>query len=379
MKRTAMSLIELLVVIAILGVLIALLLPAVQRVRETASRVSCRNNLKQMGIALHNFHFTHNRLPAAMIHSGRSRNNTPYVGPEGNFSFLPPTIYNPYGAYKIYNHTGFVALLPYMEQDNLFKQYNYALPSSSSVDTTLGWTNSNVANYLNGYEQNGAVTGNDGVIEQQPPLYLCPSDHKPSAVDDVGYSTVNLYERHHGAHSNYLFNTGAFTDADPSITISGNFDPRSPFAGPFGNNGAARFAEIRDGLSHTIAIGESRQDHADLRGNPSDPTEPNASWGPYWGAGTYSSVHGWNGWSIASNTPQPQWNPNYAYGFHIYGFTDDRSNLQGPYGFGSWHQNGTNFLFCDGHVIFVADSIPYLTFVALTTIKGGEQVDTSQY
>jgi prepilin-type N-terminal cleavage/methylation domain-containing protein len=126
--RAGFTLIELLVVIAIIAILIGLLLPAVQKVRDAAARMQCQNNLKQMGLALHNFNDTYHRLPAALIHSGRYNNaNGPgYDGPEVQ---LPG---GSSATYRIYNHTGFVALLPYIEQGNLFKQYNYQYVASSS-------------------------------------------------------------------------------------------------------------------------------------------------------------------------------------------------------------------------------------------------------
>lgn len=328
-RRSGFTLIELLVVIAIIAILIGLLLPAVQKVREAAARMQCSNNLKQMGLALHGFNDAHKRLPAALIQSGRYKGapaSANYNGPEVNYSTQ--------ASFLVYNHTGFVALLPYIEQANLFKQYNYQYVASTS-------------------SMYGVATGPDPnpnpnrvVASQNIPIYVCPSDQNPAPTVNSSARSTSTYERANTRRSNYLFSTGAYTDYNAPWAQTPTYA-----RGAFGNNGAAAIATIRDGTSNTLAIGESRQLHT------------SSSYGPYWGAGTHTAVHG-RGYDYNQT-------PNYPYG-KCSGSSTMMCNY--AWGFGSWHTGVTNFVMCDGSVQAISDSINYLTFRYLSTPDGSEVI-----
>jgi prepilin-type N-terminal cleavage/methylation domain-containing protein/prepilin-type processing-associated H-X9-DG protein len=336
-RRGAFTLVELLVVIAIIAVLIGLLLPAVQKVRGAATRMQCSNNLHQMGIALHAFDGVYNRLPAAMIHSGRynytkvTPNPKPYRGPEVNYTGQP---------YKVYNHTGFVALLPFIEQEPLFKRYNYQCVGSTSnpYSLPLGPDPSNNPNY--------AVSNADIKI------YTCPTDESPAPEVTYKAGTNDFYARNDARRGNYLFNAGAYTDYDRPWT-----DTATEYRGPFGNDGAIGLNRVKDGTSTTLAIGESKQLHT------------SSAYGPYWGQGTHTAVHGR---TIYDTPPHKYALPNYPLG-NCSG--SNQLKCQYAWGFGSWHGGVTNFLFLDGSVKGIVDGIDYTVFRALGTPEGGETVN----
>jgi prepilin-type N-terminal cleavage/methylation domain-containing protein/prepilin-type processing-associated H-X9-DG protein len=327
-RSPGFTLIELLVVIAIIAILIGLLLPAVQKVREAAARSECSNNLKQMGIALHSFNDVYGRLPAALIHSGRynNPNNRPYEGPEVSYKGQSP--------YKIYNHTGFVALLPYIEQNNLFKQYNYQNAASTSSPYGIPA----------GPDPN--PNPNRIVASQYIKTYTCPSDTKPAPTVTSKARTSDFYERADLRRSNYFFNTGAYTDYDADWSSKA-----TTARGPFGNNGAIAIANVKDGTSNTVGIGESKQLHT------------STSYGPYWGAGTHTAVHG-RGYYY-------NYAPNYPYGTCS---GNKNQKCQYAWGFGSWHPGTTNFVMLDGSVRGIRDGLSEATWRAVTTSEGGEVI-----
>ena len=177
------TLVELLVVIAIIGILVALLLPAVQAAREAARRTECNNNLKQFGIALHNYHDTYKVFPPALLNSGRWSGARGYPNTGGTL-----------------NTTGWAMLLPFIEEQSLYDQYDFNRPSNLSV----GNRNQN-SNFPNGDDTYNAALVADAPVD----AFICPSHTLGGKRRSGGgrwYPMRNAYR------TSYFFSTGVFTD-----------------------------------------------------------------------------------------------------------------------------------------------------------------------
>jgi len=195
-KRPAFTLIELLVVIAIIGVLIALLLPAVQKVRESANRVKCQNNLHQIGIALHSYHGDHGSFPSGYLWRPQVPDVTTQTDPGWSWAAL---------------------LLPYLEQDNLQRQVNF----KSSV----------------------ADPANEEIRTTVLPVFVCPTDQQTGLfqlLTTTGQPVI-------AATSSYAASFGGLVEIADTPGC-GN--------GVFYRNSRVRIADIIDGSSSTFAIGE---------------------------------------------------------------------------------------------------------------------------
>lgn len=201
--RTAFTLIELLVVIAIISVLIGLLLPAVQKVREAAARMKCQNNLKQIGLALHNYHSAYQKFPMG-IHSLAPATNEEGLGPGWGWA---------------------AQLLPYLEQENLYRMIDF------TVDIT---------------HPRHAI-----VRVTSLPIFRCPSDDGPERISIPGEDGGIICEV---AFANYVGMGGTFE-------VSGYPDTNT---GVLIRNRHIRIADIRDGTSNTIMVAERENSRSPL-------------------------------------------------------------------------------------------------------------------
>jgi prepilin-type N-terminal cleavage/methylation domain-containing protein/prepilin-type processing-associated H-X9-DG protein len=376
LRKVGFTLIELLVVIAIIAILIGLLLPAVQKVREAAARIQCANNLKQIGLAAHNYHDAYKRFPPG---GNVSPNSVDANG--GNYNYPQPYA-GPY--------TGTLAyLLPYVEQGNIYNQILALPPQANPLKSTgadLFTLNSGAGAWAYNYApfdfssgvpsnfQNG--TGYPHIMDAQVPIFQCPSD---SATDQVGPRTypnagvidgfwttrkqdtggANIWIDfvadypnfgHEMGASNYIANAGySGTDDNtiPNTTLNGTL-----FEGPFYQNSKTSIQAISDGSSNTLAFGET------YGGNPNGVRNFRLTW---MGAGSMPTVGG---------LP-----------------TDSSS---GPFNFSSRHSGGmVQFVYCDGSVRGIRGGIvppsgtnpptgQYLMFLAASGSRDGYVVDFSQ-
>lgn len=237
-KRNGFTLIELLVVIAIIAILIALLLPAVQQAREAARRSTCKNNLKQLGLAMHNYHETHRIFPPGAI------------APSTNCTTL--------GTSTILNHTAYQMMLPFLEQAALYNNFNFSLPSGTSYYTSAS-----------GCSLTQPTTDQLSVVTSQVPVFACPSDAGPAkGTANHSFSQANgAHRTSYGLVSHQ--NDGAW---------SNNWGAETSIAkGIWGPNGAARIRDVVDGTSNTAAMVEA----------PFQKKTGEAWTGPYWNAYTY--------------------------------------------------------------------------------------------
>jgi prepilin-type N-terminal cleavage/methylation domain-containing protein/prepilin-type processing-associated H-X9-DG protein len=257
--RTAFTLIELLVVICIIGVLLGLLIPAVHKVRESAARTSCQNNLHHIAVAAQNYHGANGMFPPGLNVSPYSR------GPNPGYTFAPPWA-GPY--------TGLMAyLLPFVEQDNVYKQIPQTLFDPNTKQGAWAYAygpfDFQDAN-LSPTKWNGTGAGYPKAANARIATYLCPSDPGVSGgcvLDGYGSNTdatlgwiivynavfnIPGYGRELG-RTDYVGVGGAYGLIPPGAQANTQW---APYTGIYYANSRTRMTDITDGASNTLAFGE---------------------------------------------------------------------------------------------------------------------------
>jgi prepilin-type N-terminal cleavage/methylation domain-containing protein len=293
-RRSGFTLIELLVVIAIIAILIGLLVPAVQKVREAAARIQCGNNLKQLGLACHSFHDANRWLP-------------------------PSRVANDYLTWA-------VLLMPYIEQDNVYRQFDVSqLYAQQSAVAT--------ANHVN--------------------LYYCPSQRAPSVLSNdvprgalADYAACGGNGNENGPNATGVFVLGSFTISGSALTSW---------------KGTVKFSTIQDGTSNTFLIGERIVRYTTWNGSGQGTMEDRS---------VYSSTNANNYRRFAGQSsnnelhvlqifdPDPIWNAQVI---------NNRS-------FGSRHTGVCQFVMCDGRVVTLANSISADILTRLSMRADGQPV-----
>jgi prepilin-type N-terminal cleavage/methylation domain-containing protein/prepilin-type processing-associated H-X9-DG protein len=354
-NRRGFTLIELLVVIAIIGILIGLTVPAVQKVREAAARLSCQNNLKQIGLALHSYHDVYKMFPPGYI--------------DGN------TVSTSSAASDVGPGWGWAAfILPYIDQLPVYQQINFGVQVGTGVNTQ---------------------------ISQQPlTIFQCPSDGNQQSCliyswnDYPGFSNPTIITV---AHSNYVGCNGwveCLNDAggnyNPGVdggsaqdgntappTGLGQINTGSAGHGLFYRNSKNSVADVTDGLSNTIFVGERSSNHSPSTWTGAIPLGMTAAWMstlPAFPTIPYTPplrcVNNGNGTAYDNADYGEALVLAHGNANHL---PSADSPIYDPDTFYSMHSpQGANFLFGDGSVHFLTSTIDPYTYQFLCTIAGNE-------
>jgi prepilin-type N-terminal cleavage/methylation domain-containing protein/prepilin-type processing-associated H-X9-DG protein len=302
-RHRGFTLIELLVVISIIAILIGLLLPAVQKVREAAARMKCANNAKQLGLGVHLYHDAFTKLPP---------------GAQGSVAPIPATANN---GSNVAGTSWLVFILPMVEQQNLYNQYNFGT----------------------------SYSGNFAVGSFQVPLHVCPSGAKQVSGNGAEvYNGVPNFTTHYYGIMGPGTGTG-YPVANPGTNSAFSNPPNAGMLIHFDTvmsiRGVVTLSDVTDGASNTVMIGERSQN------------EPA-------GVNSYRSwIRGDSGGSGATKNIANPLNATY--------YTANNFN---DISMGSNHIGGANFAMGDGSVRFITQLVDLPTLVALSSINGKEVV-----
>lgn len=324
------TLIELLVVIAIIAVLIALLLPAVQQAREAARRTQCRNNLKQIGLALFNYLDSHSVFPASVLSPGASGG-------------------------RISNATGWIMILPFIDQAPLYNQFDFThatgiyggegnCPDAALYPVSAG------TNTLAGTD--AGILANVALGASMIPAYYCPSDPGQRLHTSGCHSDTGMSPRPQAARSNYEFSTHSpFTRTSERWSTT-DIASRNMF----GVNSACQMRDLIDGSSNTVAVVESTlelEQHNWKTWSSSGWSTGGASIGDASRPINERRCCSWSAFATASTSPAKLSDGGFA---------------------GSMHTGGLHVLLADGGVRFISDNSALSLRQALSRIGDGNTI-----
>jgi prepilin-type processing-associated H-X9-DG protein len=336
-------------VIAIIAILMGLLLPAVQKVREAAARLRCQNNLKQIGTALHNYEGVNKVFPAAYVTANPGADGAAYGIAYGDEYRNGP----PGWGWGVF-------LLPYLEQDNLYRAFNLTEPCWSPANATAARTK--VAVFL----CPAATGGGDGFEVQRE-----GADARHGVPMQRADGTRIVF-----SHSHYVTNAGVHQPWGRTTPYCYDYDVPEPIAenggrparidGPFYRNSKVSVAMVSDGLSNTVFIGE----HSSVLSNKTwVGVVPGAVTPPRLDLRSWPSENNGAGCLVGAHSgPDTHDHPQVI----IHAPNDPFGHTDQMWG---EHGNGCNVLFGDGSVRFVTTFIRPDTWVALSTRDGGEVVN----
>jgi prepilin-type N-terminal cleavage/methylation domain-containing protein/prepilin-type processing-associated H-X9-DG protein len=354
-NRRGFTLIELLVVIAIIGVLVGLLLPAVQAAREAARRGQCSNNLKQIGLALHNYEGTHGTFPPGRINT--------YIAGNGHC----------WGAYS--------QLMPYLELGAVYSAMNFSMNPDPDYTTTSASVNMTAAVTVLGTLLCPSDGGN-ALVQVGGGLY---AGHNYPLNVGSGYSVVQIPPAGVPAPNGILFENSAvriadMTDGTSSTCVIGE-TIRSTLGAPTGFNGLAAFAQ--DPLGGFVITGNNTAGNGPPLTSDADYTNLCLTGTPKGFQPTRGIkwLYGAPGHSMYNHRRPPNDKHYDCRGGlpHSDKSPTDWVNLSLNVTARSRHPGGVNELFCDGHVQFVKDSVNVLTWQAIGSRNGNEILSSGDY
>jgi len=322
LRAKGFTLIELLVVIAIIAVLIALLLPAVQQAREAARRTECRNKLKQLGLALHNYLEAHRVFPPSTVAQGACSSTNPNI----------PNV----RAAATVNGNGLVLLLPYLDQTALYNKLDF----NKAFDDYVNPTGHPLAG--------GDATTNAAIVNRVMPIFSCPSDPGPLGIAvSTNYSLPGGSNEHRTSYDFIVFRN--------SYNVCHAWTTRTTGRTMFEDGSHCRPADIVDGMSNTAMMAETRKACC---GNGA-----NANWG---GRG-YTQV----GLTLAFTPPNTTIRYSTSYPDGVKDFAPWLGDWNSV---GSWHDGGVNVLLADGAVRFLGNNTALAIRQNLDRIADGQVV-----